>query len=151
MLRRDLSSNRLARRRTPPVGQQLAPPARAENPPGTASHQAGRGRSWTCGTGRTGFDLATVRGSRPQGQFDDVRRRGTTNRRSSRVSGGKSGRHAEAWGEPVENRLPGRSPVVRFRAPSTPEKWTSAPKIALAHPAHPVDKGVDRQMWTKQT
>src|SRR3954447_16488890 len=45
MLRRDLSSNRLARRRTPPVRQQLAPPARAENPlERAATRLAGVGR-----------------------------------------------------------------------------------------------------------
>jgi hypothetical protein len=31
------------------------------------------GRSWTCGTGRTGLDLPTVRGAYPQGQFEPAR------------------------------------------------------------------------------
>jgi hypothetical protein len=72
------------------------------------------------------------------------------NRRSSQWQSSFSARHADGTGIPVENRLPGGPGVVSVRAPDTPETWTSALNSAPLHPAHPVDKGVDRHKWTNR-
>ena len=116
--------------------EQLAPPTRAEGPNDTR---------------RTGFDLPTVRGASRQGQFEAAQAQIRPEPTILTVLLDQMSTTRRGRMKPVENRLPDTAVVVSVRAPDTPEKWTSALNSALAHPTHPVDKGVDRHNWTNQT
>jgi hypothetical protein len=71
---------------------------------------------------------------------------GGQNHRSSQELCGKSSRHAGTAHEPVENRLLLAPAVVSVRRPGTSQTWESRAHVSAPHPAHPVDKGVDRDV-----
>jgi len=113
----DASTHRLARRKTSPVMQHNwhRSPAR-QTPLDNVRQSPGRVRSWTCGTGRTGFDLPTVRGSREHGQFSPQARRASAPASArtddpDKPPSGISQRHAEGssetCGEPVAPQVRG--------------------------------------------
>ena len=139
----DVSTNRVARRRTPPVTRTTGTACPRERPQKSNRRKEPAGaRSWTCGTGRTGFDLPTVRGGRRHGQFEPTPAADQPKMTIlTGVGHGKSSRHADVSLEPVENRLPGPPGVVSVRAPDTPKNRDERAQSARSRTLH--------TLWTK--